>query len=157
MMSAALAVVEPELGAPASRRFQIADLSEHGGWVMPRMLQAFPHMNERAIATFLRGVIYNSEYLFLYHEHGVALAKVLTSHMLTGRPVVQERFVWVRDKTQPEQVRAGAEFYVDFLRWARFQNAEVVLVEENTDIPREMINERMGKRLFKREQWFARV
>lgn len=142
--------------APTIRRFDTADLSQHGAWIMPRMLQAFPHLNERGVATFLQTVNYNNEFLFLFAETGVALAQIMSAHTLTAKPIVYERFVWVANKDDKEQVKHAAEFYTEFNKWARSQSAEVIIVEENTDVPHDMIKEKLG-RIFTRQQQFARV
>lgn len=153
---AATAQVVPEAPLEPVRRFELPDLSRHGAWIMPRLLQAYPHLNERAAANWLQTIIHNNEYMFLFQEHGVALAQVLSSHTLSGKPLIQERFVWVEDRKEREQVRNAAAFYDQFLRWAKGHGAEVIIVEEMTDVPHEMIKERLG-RVFSREQKFARV
>ncbi|MFA5897719.1 MAG: hypothetical protein WC829_01270 [Hyphomicrobium sp.] len=154
MAEAALKITEKP--APLIRRFDTADLSQHGAWVVPRMLQAFPHLNERGVASFLQTIIYNNEYLLLFSDDGIALAQVMSAHTLTAKPVVQERFVWVADKEDKDQIKRGAEFYVEFYRWAKTHGAEVIVVEENTDIPHELIKEKLG-RIFTRQQQFARL
>lgn len=155
MAEAALKLVE-EMPAPTIRRFNSADLSRHGKWILPRMLQTFKHFNERGAASFLMNIEFNNEYLMLYHEHGVALAQVMSAHALDAKPVVYERFVWVENKEDKEQVKHAANFYVEFQRWAKAQSVEVIIVEENTDVPHDMIKEKLG-RIFTRQQQFARV
>ena len=154
MNSPALKLVEPL--APVIRRFDTADLSRHAMWIMPRVMKAFPHLSERAVAGFLQTINYNNEYLLLYAEHGVALAQVMSAHSLDATPVVYERFVWVENPEDKEQVKAAAEFYTEFSRWAKSQSASVIIVEENTDVPHELIKEKLG-RIFSRAQQFARV
>ena len=154
MTQPALQLVEKP--APSIRRFDTADLSRHGAWIIPRMMQSFPHMNERAAATFLQNVNYNNEFLFLYADTGVALAQIMSAHTLTAKPIVYERFVWVQNKEDPAQVKHAAEFYTEFYRWAKSQSAEVIIVEENTDVPHDFIKEKLG-RIFSRAQQFARV
>ena len=153
MTEPALKLVSP---VPVIRRFDTADLSRHGAWIMPRMLQAYPHLNERGVATFLQNIIYNNEYLLLYSDNGVALAQVMSAHSLDAKPIVYERFVWVENKEDPEQIKHAAEFYTEFYRWAKSQSAAVIIVEENTDVSHDMIKEKLG-RIFTRQQQFARV
>ena len=155
MSEPALKLVE-EMLAPAIRRFNSADLSTHGKWILPRMLQAFKHMNERGAASFLQNIDYNNQYLMLYHEHGVALAQVMTAHSLDAKPVIYERFVWVENKDDKDQLKHAANFYTEFLRWAKAQSVEVIIVEENSDVPHDMIKEKLG-RIFARNQQFVRV
>lgn len=154
MAEPALKLVEPL--APVMRRFDTADLTTHGAWIMPRMLQTYKHMNERAAATFLQNVNYNNEFLFLYQDNGVALAQIMSAHSLDAKPIVYERFVWVKDKDDPAQIKFAAEFYTEFYKWAKSQSAEVIIVEENTDVPHDAIKEKLG-RIFTHQQQFARV
>ena len=79
-MTAALKLVE--MPAPVIRRFNSADLTKHGAWILPRLIQSYPHMNERAAATFLQNIMWNNEYLLLYSETGVALAQIMLAHSL---------------------------------------------------------------------------
>lgn len=139
-----------------NRHFDTADLSQHGKWLLPRMMQAYPHMNDRAVASFLQSILYNNEWLLLYQPHGVALAQVMSAHALDASPIICERFVWVENKDDKKQVKDAAEFYVEFQRWAKNQNIEVLIVEENTDVPHDLIKEKLG-RIFTRQQQFAKL
>ena len=153
-MTAALKLVETP--APAIRRFNSADLTKHGAWILPRLIQAYPHLNDRAAATFLQNIMWNNEYLLLYSETGVALAQIMLAHSLDAKPIIYERFVWVENREDKNQIKHASEFYTEILRWAKTQSAEVIIVEENTDIPHDMIKEKLG-RIFTRQQQFARI
>lgn len=152
--TAIVEIVEPVY--TPTRRFETADLSRHGKWIMPRLLQAFPNLNERSAAAWLNNIIWNNEYLFLYHEHGVALAQVTSVNALSAKPIVQEILVWIEEQKNEDQQRAAAEFYVDMHRWAKHQSADVIIVEELSDVPHEMIREKLG-RIYTRTQQFART
>ena len=134
------------------RRFQMPDLSEHGGWIMERLLKAYPLHNERSIATYLRGLIDLNTCLFLYQPHAVALAETVRYFMLTGEPIVVERFVFAKKGHEAE----AAEFYVEFHKWAASQQVATMLVEEMTDVPHELVTAKLG-RVFTRQQKFAKV
>lgn len=138
------------------RRFDTADLTTHAAWVLPRMMKAFPHLSERGIAGFLQTILYNNEYRIMCNDHGIALSQVMSAHSLDASAVVYERFVWVENPEDKDQIRAAAEFYVEFGRWAKTLGAGVIIVEENTDVPHDMIKEKLG-RIFTRQQQFARV
>lgn len=142
--------------APIVRRFELPDLDRHGGWIMPRLTQAFPHLTERSAAGFLSSLIYNNEHLFLYQPHAVALAQVLSANALANKPVVWERFVWVEDPKDKQQVADAASFYSEFQRWAKAMSVEVIVVEELTDVPHDLIKEKLG-RIFQRQQQFVRI
>ena len=142
--------------APTIRHLDTADLSTHGKWLLPRLMQTYPHLGERAAASFLQTVLYHNEYQILYQDHSVALVQVMAAHSLTAQPVVYERLVWVEDKENKEWVKQAADFYVEIRRWAKGLGAEAIIVEENTDVPHEMIKEKLG-RIFQRPQQFARL
>ena len=154
-MPAALAVVDA-VPALTIRKFDTADLTTHAGWIIPRMIKSYPHLSERSVAGFLQTINYNNEYLFLYYTHGVALAQVMSAHSLDASPIVYERFVWVENPEDKDQVKAAAEFYVEFARWAKHLGALVLIVEENTDVSHDLIKEKLG-RIFTRQQQFARI
>lgn len=143
---------------PVMRRFERPDLDRHGKWLLPRLLQAFPHLNERSAAGFLAGMIYNNEHLFLYQPHGVALAQIMSEHTLAPKPVIWERFVWAEDPKDAAQVEAASHFYSEIHRWAKGLRCEIIVVEELTDVPHEMVRKRLG-RVFNldRQQQFVRV
>ena len=154
MNSPALKVADT--GLPAIRRFDTADLTTHAAWVIPRMMKAFPHLSERSVAGFLQQINYNNEYRMMYADHGIALAQVMSAHSLDASPIVYERFVWVENPEDKDQVKAAAEFYVEFARWAKHLGALVLIVEENTDVSHDLIKEKLG-RIFSRQQQFARI
>ena len=147
--------VEPR-EVPPIRRFEIPDLSRHGSWLMGRLTKAYPYLTDRELQGWLRGLIYNPECLFLFQDNSVGMAQVVLNYTLTPKPVIYERFVFAEDKTNQAHLEQAADFYVEFERWAKNKSVETILVEELTDVPHEMIKERLG-RLFTRQQVFARV
>lgn len=149
------AVSQPVID-PQVRRFELPDLDRHGGWLMARFLGAFPHLNARQAQGFLKGMVYSNEYLFLYQDHGCALAQVMSDHVLAGQPVIWERFVWIEDPEDAMQQEAASYFYEHIYKWAKRQGVETIIVEEMSDVPHELVKTRLG-RVFVREQKFARV
>lgn len=138
------------------RRFESPDIDRHGMWLVPRLKQAYPHLNDRAVLSWLRSMLANNELMFLYHEFAVGLVQVESSHTLAPKPIAREHFVWCKDKTQAAHVAAAACMYDRFAIWAKGKGCEVMVVEENTDVPHEAIKERLG-RVFSRQQQFARL
>ena len=152
MAQAALArTVEPMY----LRRFDLADLTTHGRWLIPRLVQAL-ELPEQRLAGWLRGMIDSREYLFLAQPHSAALAEVQQVNGLADRPVVRERFVFAEDVDNVEHVREAAHFYDEFHRWAKSLGAEIIIVEESSNVPHELIKEKLG-RIYARQQQFARV
>ena len=114
---------------PEIRRFGNADLSRHGKWLLPRLLKAYPHLNERGAASFLQQLSLSNEYLFLYQDNAVALAQVLSTHTLSGKPLVQEHFVWLENPEDKQQQLDGAWFYPEFRRWGKSCGCDVMVIE----------------------------
>lgn len=137
---------------PVTRRFEIADLNKHGGWIIRRLQKARPSLSDPQIMQWLKSMIYSNEHLFLYQEHGCALAQTVREETLAGTPVVKERFVFAEEG----HADAAAEFYGQFLQWAKNQGVTTIVVEEMTDVPHDLIKEKLG-RLFERKQVFARL
>lgn len=140
----------------ATRRFDIPDLDRHGLWLLPRLKQKYPHLNDRGILSWIRNIVFVNDWHFICQDTGVALAQCISAHTLSPKPIIHEHFVWVQDKTNEAQIKAAAMFYEDFKRWAGHVDAGVMIIEEDTDVPHEIIKEKLG-RVFVREQKFARL
>ncbi len=142
-----LALIE-EIREPAvMRRFELADLSTHGSWLLKRMQLKFPDVTEKHIAGYLNGMIYNNEHLFLYQDHAVALAQLVYSSGIKPVKMVQERFVWVEDRTDDSQLEAAADFYDFIKQWAKSKDTERIIACEDTDVPKKLIEARLGRLL----------
>lgn len=155
-MPAAVAAVPAKKPLPADvpfRRFSTADLSTHGAWILPRLMALLPQLGERGVAGWLAGKIYSNDYLFLYQEHAVALAQVVFDESLNAKPLVRERFVWAK---APEYAAEAAVFYDEIRAWAKRLGAEAIIVEESSDVPHDVVREKLG-RIFTRQMQFARV
>lgn len=151
------AVLEVPVHMPVIlRRFSTADLSQHGGWILKRLIPLFPDVPEQYIGGWLRGLTGDNEHLFLYQPHAVGLAQLVHLPGIRSTKVIQERFVWVEDKTDKEQVEHAADFYDAFAEWGRGLGAERIFACENTDVPKTKIEERLG-RLFDAKISHARL
>jgi hypothetical protein len=89
-------------------------------------------------------------------EHSVALAEMQRANGLADKPIVRERFVLIEDIENAAQQKEAADFYDEFKRWAKNLSADIILVQELTNVPAEMIKEKLG-RIYQRQQQFARV
>jgi hypothetical protein len=134
------------------RRFTQGDLSLHGQWILRRILQANPQQTERSLIGWLRNLNFDNASLFLATDNGVALFQVTSVFTLAHKPIIIERFVFAMEGHAVE----CAEFYVEAAKWAKSQSIEQIIVEELSDIPHEMIRDKLG-RLFTRQQIFARI
>lgn len=149
--------VEEIVREPATvRRFESPDLSRHGAWLMKRFQLKFPNFTEQAIGGYLSGLIYNNEHMFLYQPHAVALAQLVHSPGIRPVKLVQERFVWVEDRSDKSQLEDAADFYLHMRQWGKRQEAERIIVCEETDVPKTLIEVRLG-RIFDTKVSHARV
>lgn len=152
---AAVALQRTGIERPAVSRFEIGDLSRHGGWLIPRLVTAL-ELPEQRLGGWLRSAIDSNEYLFLAQENSVALAQVQSANGLADKPIVRERFVLIQDVESVAQQKEAADFYDNFRQWAKRLGAEIILVEELSNVPAEMIKEKLG-RIYSRQQQFARI
>lgn len=155
MAMAAVALERTGIERPAISRFELGDLSRHGGWLIPRLVTAL-ELPEQRLGGWLRSVIDSNEYLFLAQEHSVALAQVQNANGLADKPIVRERFVLIQDVESVPQQKEAADFYDNFRQWAKSLGSQVILVQELSDVPGDMIKEKLG-RIFSRQQQFARL
>lgn len=151
-MNTAVAAKEQPVQEVACRRFQLPDLDRHGAWLFDRLLKIFPHRTPQDLRGWLRQIMYSNDFLFLYQDHGCALATVLYTNPLIPQGQVYEIFVLSEEGHQSEAVT----FYDEFERWARTRGIDVMVVEENSDVPHELIAKRMG-RVFEKTTRFAKV
>jgi hypothetical protein len=151
------AALKIEIREPAAvRRFEVADLSRHGPWLLKRFATKFPEMSEQHIGGYLRGLTVANATQFLYQDHAVALAEVVYSSGIKRAMIVQERFVWVEDRNNKDQLEDAACLYDQMKTWAKGLGAERIIVCEDSDVPKAMIEARLG-RLFDTKISHARI
>ena len=138
--------------APSIRRFQMADLSLHGAWFLERIMKAFPHRNQYEIAGWLQGMVYSNDHLFLFADFGAAMFERTQFFSLEATQTIIERFVFA----QPGHEEQAAGFYEEAKQWAKSQGIQVMVVEEMTDVPHDLIAKAIGK-LHTRQQVFAKI
>ena len=144
-MSEAALKEEVHVMAPV-RRFEPADLSQHGPWMLKRFAAKFPDFSEQAVASYLSQLVWDNEHMFLYQPHAVALAQIMNSPGIKTVKIVQERFVWVEDRNDKDQLENAADFYTHMQQWAkRQQGVARIIVCEDTDVPKAMIEARLGR------------
>jgi hypothetical protein len=156
MPASAVAATYPAVERPPVRRFQLADLSQHGKWLIPRLLEAYPHLDQRNLAGWLNGALYSSEYLFTYAPHTAGMAQLIRAHTLEPKPVIWERFVFAEDRKDPDHLTECADFYDEMARWAKHHGAETIVVLQRSDASPEAIKDRVG-RILTTQQSFVKV
>jgi hypothetical protein len=163
MNASALAIV-PDANIPNERpeirRFMTADLSRHGPWLLPRVMKMCD-LTEQAAVGWIKSFVAANEFMFLQQDNAVALAQLMPGYSLIPAQIVQERFVWVADPKDKVQVEMASHFYPEIYNWAtRLSGVKDVIVDENTDVPRSLIEECIAERkcrLLKREMLYVRV
>jgi hypothetical protein len=155
MADAAEKIVEDRI--PFIRRFERPDIDRHAEWLFPRMMQVFPHLHEnRNVQTFILNALPNNEMIFLVQDNAVALAQV-SRIGISPEPVIEEIFVWCKDRADVDQQRDASWFYVQFAEMAKRKQIATVLVDVNTDVPRTMIANVTGRRVFDTKQSYLRM
>ena len=92
-------------------------------------MSQFPDLSEQAIGGYLRGLVASNTVQFLYQDHAVALAEIVYSSGIKRAMIVQERFVWVEDRTDKEQLENAADLYCQMQTWARGLGAERIIAD----------------------------
>lgn len=134
----------PAKVAPSLRRFELPDFSSHGRWMGQRLLAAYPHLNEQQVFGWLNQLVFQPEFSFLWQNNSCALAQSVRSFSLAPAPVIQEHFVFVRERENPDHLEEAAEFYAEFARWGQHQGADTILLGHASDVPEEVIRKRLG-------------
>ena len=145
--------LQTPIEAPSTlRRFALPDIDTHGAFLLTRLKASYEHLNDRAILGWIRTLLYDNANLFLYQDHSVALFQLTNIFSLAPKPEIIERFVFCQEGFQKE----GGAFYAEVKQWAKSQGVEKIWVEEQSDVPAEVIKENIG-RIFTRQQQFARA
>lgn len=145
-----------ERDPPFIRRFERPDIDKHAAWFVPRMLKVFPNFNDRSLYTWLLNMLTSNEHMFLYLDHGVALAQAMP-YGLPADHIVIEQFVFIEDPADKAMQEDASYVYLHFHEWAKRKGLSVLIVEENSDVPHDTVRARLDKRLFERKQIFAKV
>lgn len=150
-----VAVVEKPRVEPvveAVRRFATADLNTHGKWLLARLTVALG-IDERRAAGWLQSLMFSREYSLMFQPHSVALAQMSYGDTLSTTPVIHIKFVFAESE---EHILEASRFYEEFRRWSETLGAQIMVLDELTDVPDDMIKKVLG-RVFTKQQMFARV
>ena len=155
MMDAKRAVREASLivdtpPVPVSR-VAMPDLDFWGPWLLHRLRHRFSHLNDRMFAGWVRSCMESNEFLFVRSAHAIGLAQIIRSPL---QPVadVLEVFVLIRDG----DVAEGVALYDEFRRWTLNMGARDLIVDQFSDVPKEVIQANLG-RLYSRVLPFVRI
>jgi hypothetical protein len=133
-------------------RFTMVDLYMHGHWLAKRLMMAYPNQTLNSIGTYLRNLSGDNHSLFITTDNAVGLFQVTNVFAMFNTPSVIERFVFAKEGHLAEAL----DFYDEALKWAASMGIKEVFVEYLTDVPHDVIKDRVG-RLYTKQQWFAKV
>lgn len=146
---------------PFTRRFERPDIDKHAAWFVPRLLKVYPQLTARSTQTWLLSILESNEFMFLYQDHAIGLAQVC-AYSLRPEAIIEEIFVWCENPQNKENQQQAAHFYDHFYQWAKRKGIATMTVQENSDVPPELIRKQLGsdeqsKRLFERKVMYARI
>lgn len=123
------------------RRMQLPDVMQKGVWLVGELKERFKS-TEGEMINWMRSITVTpgNEFMFIRTDHAIALAHCLREP-LSSRPIVQEQFVLVEDEKYMEE---GGYLYECLKRWALNLQAYQLRVENFTNVPRQMVKERLG-------------
>ena len=133
-------------------RFGLPDINESGSWLTTRLRAKYPHLTDRGITSWFRGIMESAEYLFIRRNRGVMLAQIVKDP-LSINPIVREIFCLA----QEGGVEEAATLYDDLRRWAESLGAVEIIVESFSDVPKTQIAEALGVRVVGRSISVARL
>lgn len=126
------------------RRMGRADLEQMRGWLIPRLLAAYPERNAAAVHVFLVQALESNEHYFVRNDRAVALASIQTRPLRPAR--VSEVFCFAigsMGRDAEEGVigasSAAISLYPAMTAWCRGQGVRDLHILENSDAhPKEM-------------------
>lgn len=134
------------------RRFGLADIEDMGMWLMTRLRERYPHVNDRMFIGWIRGCMESNEFLFIRSENAAGMA--ITDHRpLTSAPIVREVFLLSRN----DDIMEAAQLYPHIRHWAESMGASEITIECFSDVPHEIVREVIGSRVFIRETMLVKL
>ena len=156
-MSAALKAIPvddaPLRAAGDVRRVTEADIRVIGPAVCERLKDKFPAASTDALMSYLRAQVLRLDVLFVRTENAIAMFEVVREPLCDSD--IRERFVFALPKTIPEAVAEAADLYPFAMRWGDDIYVNHMYIEELSDVPRDMIKERVGKIRLKQQTYVA--
>ena len=138
------------------RRLQESDLALHSSWLFPRLTKLYPHMNDRALLTWFKGIMFSNDFMPLASDTGVALGYISRPDVLAQKPIVQVGFVWVKNRAEAAQAQEAIGFYQQYINWANSNFIDVIYLADHSDVPLDVVKETF-KRVLVKETKYLRV
>lgn len=135
------------------RRVNLPDLSEKGQWLVDRLKEKFTDYQDSALMGWLRSLTTedNSRH-FVRTDRAFALSEIRMEKMTT-QPTIIDRFVLIEEGAD---VSEGQALYLDMARWAGNLGASEIAINNKSDVPRDFIEEVLGK-VIERKQLYHKL
>ena len=127
--------IEPETRVPPIvGRFQLADVTTRGAWLLKRLAERWPHISEATFAGRMRAWIGSNSHHFVKGANGVALFRLIRSE-LDPLPFVEEVFLFTQEPKTANTAseRDAVALYKEAARWARNLGATRVAIFRAAD------------------------
>lgn len=125
---------------PSVRPFGMADIGSHAPWLVEKLREWYPHLNQSNIVGWLRTAMGNNECLFLRGDHSAGLAMIMHEPM---SPVFSVREVW--SVVQAGHEIEGEALLKEYFRWSKLQGAAWLERSGDTDIAQDQWRKALGK------------
>lgn len=138
-------------------RFGTPDLNDKGLWMTHRIREKFPHLQDRFILSWLGGATAQNSTYFVHTKNAVAMAERVTES-LNAQPSVKVWFVMAKDPKVKEHLDEAADLYNAIAAWAANIGAlRLFDLDRFSDVPKPLIQDRLGSRLLVEQALFARI
>lgn len=138
------------------RRFELPDLMNNAMWLMPRLEKFFHWLPPAQIKSWLTGMVYSADYQLLYLPNCVGCAQLHRAFQMEPKPVIQERFLFVRFPEKGDDIRMALGMYEEWIRWAKVHDCSTIVLQEQSDVPVELVRKMFG-RVFTRQLNYVKV
>lgn len=138
-------------------RFGTPDLHDKGRWMTKRIQEKYGHLNDQFIFNWLGGLTSRNEFYFVHTKTAVLLAERFIE-ALNPLPSVRVWFVLLADPKDKFQQEEGADICAAMAEWAERQGAiRIIDLDRLCDVPRPMLQEALGSRLYAEETLYVRL
>lgn len=137
-------------------RFQMPDMNDKGIWMTQKFRAKWPERQDRFFVSWLGGLMGSNEYYFIHTKNAVALAARIQEG-LSSTPSVRVWFVLAKDVQNKDHLEEAADLYEAIAQWSSNIGASRIIdLDKFTDVPKPMIQDRLGGRLLVEETMYAK-
>lgn len=125
---------------PTVRPFGMVDIGTHAPWLVEKLREWYPHLNQANIVGWLRMLMGNNECMFLRTDHAAGLVMIMHEPMSA---VFSVREVW--SVVQPGFESEAEAMLKEYFRWSKLHGATWLERSGDTDITQEQWRKAFGK------------